>query len=97
MTLNDGSTTLTTSSGLGLTPTELQTAWDDAFENGVNFDHKPTDKDMLLVRLQAVADAQDTKTLKAVGERVKAIWNQEENRATDMAFLIDNLQQGKLP
>lgn len=35
--------------------------------------------------------------LKKAGMKLELIWNQEENRATDMANFIESLKQGKFP
>uniref|UniRef100_A0A6M3IY88 Uncharacterized protein n=1 Tax=viral metagenome TaxID=1070528 RepID=A0A6M3IY88_9ZZZZ len=42
-----------------LSDKEILAAYDNAFDNPVNFDHKPTPEEILLIRLRAVAKAQE--------------------------------------
>ena len=46
-----------------LTDPEINKAFDDAFEVPINFDHKPTPEDIILVRLRAVANDATNKVL----------------------------------
>jgi len=47
-----------------LTDKEIKEAWDNAFEKGINFDHKPAVDELFQIKLRAVAQAQLAKLLK---------------------------------
>lgn len=42
----------------GLTPEEVNKAFDNAFDQPINLDHKPSPEEILTIRLEAVAVAQ---------------------------------------
>jgi len=48
-----------------LSDSELMNAWENAFEKGIYFDHKPTPEDIITLRLRAVAQAQAEVSFKA--------------------------------
>jgi len=49
--------------GLKLTPEEIDKAFDGAFDKPIEFDHKPTPDEIILIRLKAVAQTQLNKVL----------------------------------
>ena len=46
-----------------LTDEELNKAFDDTFEKGMDFDHKPSPEEIFTLQLRSVALAQEAKTL----------------------------------
>ena len=52
---------------VSLTDEEVDRAFDGAFDKPMNFDHKPTQEEILLIRLKAVAEAQINKVLNYPG------------------------------
>ncbi len=46
-----------------LSDEEINSAFDKAFDSPINFDHKPTLEEIMLIRLRAVAQAQWDKAI----------------------------------
>uniref|UniRef100_A0A6M3IXN4 Uncharacterized protein n=1 Tax=viral metagenome TaxID=1070528 RepID=A0A6M3IXN4_9ZZZZ len=84
-----------------LTQGEIDKAWEDAFEEPVEFDHKPTAEEVFNYRLEVVADTASEKAIKYFiewGEEVCPHWQGEQPRWKHTCILCwQSLKAGEMP